>query len=374
VRQGDRAGAVTLVVAGGGTGGHLYPGIAVARELLRRQPAARVSFAGTAHGIEARVVPREGFELDVIRSAGLKGKSLAARLRGAALVPAGLAGAWRLLSARRPHVVLGVGGYSSGPVVLAAAVRGIPTMVLEQNVVPGLTNRLLARVVRAAAVAFDDTLPFFRRRGFVAGNPVRAEFFETGGASGIPADAGRRVLVLGGSQGARAINRTLREAAPLMTRRVPDFELVHQTGARDLAGVREDYQRAGFSARVEAFIDEVAAEMRAADLVICRAGATTLAELAAAGRPALLIPFPGATDDHQRRNAGALAAAGAAVVIDERDLTPTRLADAAVAILADATQRRAMGEAMRRFARPDAAARIVDRVIELAGRAKGATA
>jgi UDP-N-acetylglucosamine--N-acetylmuramyl-(pentapeptide) pyrophosphoryl-undecaprenol N-acetylglucosamine transferase len=173
-----------VVIAGGGTGGHLYPGIAVARELLARNPGAEVSFAGTQKGIEARVVPREGFGLDLIRSGGLKGKSIVDRARGAALLPLGVVDAWRIVSARRPDLVIGVGGYSSGPVVLVAAVRGVPTMLLEQNAVPGLTNRMLAPFVRAAAVTFDSTAAFFGSKAFVSGNPVRPEFLAVVGRTG----------------------------------------------------------------------------------------------------------------------------------------------------------------------------------------------
>src|SRR5712671_1173861 len=173
------ADALRVVIAGGGTGGHLYPGIAVARELLARRPDATVSFAGTARGIEARVVPREGFALDLIRSSGVKGKSLVDRARGAALIPLGVADGWRIVSARRPSLVIGVGGYSSGPIVLVAALRGVPTMLLEQNAVPGLTNRLLSRFVRAAAVTFESTQAFFGSKALVSGNPVRPEFLET---------------------------------------------------------------------------------------------------------------------------------------------------------------------------------------------------
>jgi UDP-N-acetylglucosamine--N-acetylmuramyl-(pentapeptide) pyrophosphoryl-undecaprenol N-acetylglucosamine transferase len=358
---------LSVVIAGGGTGGHLYPGIAVAREIVRRIPGAAVAFAGTAAGLEARVVPREGFALDTIRSAGLKGKSIAARLRGGALVLPGMADAWRLVSRRRPAVVIGVGGYSSGPVVLTAALRRIPTLVMEQNAVPGLTNRLLARWVNAAAVTYPETLEYFGEKGFVAGNPVRPEFFaipespEVDGAS--PGTA--RVLVLGGSQGAHAINVAVVAAAPELVR-ANGVELVHQTGERELATVRDGYARAGVVARVDAFLNPVAREMSAADLVICRAGATTLAELAAAGRPALLVPFPLAADDHQRKNAAAVAAAGAAGVVDQTELSGARLAEAAGRLLSDRPRLREMGQAMRRLARPDAAARIVDRIVELA--------
>jgi len=338
---------------------------------MRREPGATVTFAGTARGLEGRVVPQEGFALDVIRSAGLKGKAIGSRLRGAALVPLGLLDAWRILSRRRPAVVIGVGGYSSGPVVMAAVLRGIPTLVLEQNAAPGLTNRLLARWVRAAAVTYEQTLPYFRGRGFVTGNPVRPEFFTVRDVapSADRGSARRRLLILGGSQGAHAINVAVVAAAPELARREPGLAIVHQTGSRDLAEVRDGYQRAGIQAEPSAFVDAVAREMSAADLVICRAGATTLAELAAMGRAAVLVPFPAATDDHQRKNAQVLADAGAAVMIEERELSGARLADVTAALLADAARRQAMGEAIRPFARPDAAARIVDRIERLAGRA-----
>jgi len=361
--------SLAIVVAGGGTGGHLYPGIAVARELLRRMPGAQVTFAGTARGLEARVVPKEGFELDMIRSAGLKGKSLMSRLRGAALLPMGLADATRIILRRKPDVVMGVGGYSSGPVVLLAALGGIPTMVLEQNAVPGLTNRVLARWVRAAAVTFEETLEHFRGRGFVAGNPVRREFFDVPERPRVEGQTRKaRILVLGGSQGARGINLAMVAAAPELARRRPDIELVHQTGERELAQVREAYQRAGVEARIVAFLDAVADEMTAADLIISRAGATALAELAAAGRPAILVPFPAATDDHQRKNARLVADAGGAVVIDESEISGSRLADVAEGLLAEPSKLAVMSRAMRGLARPDAAGRIVDRLFELAGR------
>lgn len=356
---------LSLVIAGGGTGGHLYPGIAVARELMRQVPAATVSFAGTSRGLEARVVPREGFELDVIRSAGLKGKSMAAVLRGAAMLLPSLVDAWRLISRRRPSVVVGVGGYSSGPVVLLAALRGVPTMVLEQNAVPGLTNRLLARVVRSAAVSYETTVAYFGSRAFVSGNPVRSEFFPSPQApsrDGLPS----RVLVLGGSQGARAINSVLPETAALVRQDCPDVAFVHQTGLRDVDRARAAYASAAVPATVEAFFDRLSDLVHDADLVICRAGATTLAELAAAARPAVLVPFPAATDDHQRRNAEVLVEAGAAVMIEERHLSAERLAATVVALLADPGGLATMRRAMAGFARPDAATRIVHQIRELA--------
>jgi UDP-N-acetylglucosamine--N-acetylmuramyl-(pentapeptide) pyrophosphoryl-undecaprenol N-acetylglucosamine transferase len=363
---------LAVVIAGGGTGGHLYPGIAVAREVLQRLPEATVTFAGTARGIEARVVPREGFELDLLRSAGLKATSPAARLRGFGLLPLSGIDAWRILSRRRPDIVLGVGGYSSGPVVLAAAMRGIPTMLLEQNAVPGLTNRLLARVVRAAAVNFASTVSFFGRRAFVAGNPIRQEFVVAAtretragdGASGAPP----RVLIFGGSQGAHAINMAMVEAASRLADR--RLALTHQTGERDLESVRAAYRKAGLDARVEPFLYEMDREMTAADLVVCRAGATTLAELTAAGKPAVLIPLPTAADDHQRKNAEVMVAAGAAEMIEQKDLSGVAIAGRITALVDDADRRSGMAAAARALARPDAARVIVDRALELAGRGR----
>ena len=366
-----------VLIAGGGTGGHLYPGIAVARELRRRDPAVEVSFVGTARGIEARVVPREGFPLDLIRVAGLKGMSVIDRARGAALLPLAGLDAWRVLSRRRPDVVVGVGGFASGPVVLLAALRRRPTMLLEQNAMPGLTNRLLARWVRAAAVNFEAAMRFFPRTGFVAGNPVRPEFFtkeddeapdSIDGASGGSA-AGARVLIFGGSQGAHAINVAMVEAAARLAAGGMRLAITHQTGARDLDRVRGAYERAGIPARVEAFIDEMDREMKRASMVIARSGATTLAELAAAGRPAVLIPLPTSTDDHQRKNAEAVAEAGAAVLIEERELSGERLAQEVAALAGDEARRAQMAAAARKLARPDAAAAIADR-IEALGRAR----
>jgi len=356
-----------VVIAGGGTGGHLYPGIAVAREWLARFPDAVISFAGTSRGIEARVIPREGFALDFIRSGGLKGKSLIDRARGAWLVPLGLADAWQLISARRPDLVLGVGGYSSGPVVLVAALRGIPTMLLEQNAVPGLTNRLLARVVRRAAVTFASTARFFGPKAFVSGNPVRPEFLSVEGRRPAPGDAPApaHVLVFGGSQGAHAINVAMVEAAAQLAASGARLRFVHQTGERDVEMVRAGYVTTGIDAEVVPFLYNMGEQLERADLVVCRAGATTLAEITAAGKPAILIPLPTAADDHQRKNAEALAAAGGAEVLLQPDATGATLAERILALAADPDRRQRMGSAGRALARPDAAKVIVDRALEL---------
>ncbi len=358
--------SLSVLVAGGGTGGHLYPGIAVAREIIARVPGATVTFVGTAAGIESRVIPREGFALETIRSAGLKGKSVASLARGVGLLPASAIDAWRVLSRLRPSIVIGVGG--SGPVVLLAALRGIPTMLMEQNAMPGVTNRLLARFVRAAAVTYDESSRFFAGRAFLAGNPVRPEFL--GGEHeqhGSPREArAARVLVFGGSQGAHAINVAMVEAAPRLVAAAPGLEIMHQTGERDLEMVRDGYRGAGLQARVEPFLYAIDREMKAADVVVCRAGATTLAELTAAGRASILIPLPTATDDHQRKNAQALVVKGAARVIDQRSLTGELLASEIVAMARNDTERAAISAAARRMAKPDAAKVIVERVLELA--------
>jgi UDP-N-acetylglucosamine--N-acetylmuramyl-(pentapeptide) pyrophosphoryl-undecaprenol N-acetylglucosamine transferase len=360
-----------VVIAGGGTGGHLFPGLAVARALRARRPDAKISFAGTAAGIEARVIPSTEFELDLIRSGGLKGKSPAALARGFGLLPLSGIDAWQLISRRKPDIVIGVGGYSSGPIVAVAVVRGIPALLLEQNAIPGITNRLLAPLVTGAAVTYDASLKYFGKRGFVTGNPVRHEFLEAhDDANTDPAiNAARvRVLIFGGSQGAHAINMAMVEAAPRLAAATPVVDLVCQTGTRDFDVVREAFQRSHVQGRVERFIDAMDREMKNAGLVVCRAGATTLAEITAAGRPAILIPLPTATDDHQRHNAEALRTAGAAEVIEQKDLTGELLAQRVVGLAGDREKRRRMSAAAKQLARPDAATRIVDAVIRIAER------
>jgi UDP-N-acetylglucosamine--N-acetylmuramyl-(pentapeptide) pyrophosphoryl-undecaprenol N-acetylglucosamine transferase len=361
--------ALRVVIAGGGTGGHLYPAIAVAREIVSRFPASQISFVGTSRGIESRVVPLEGFPLDLIRSRGLKGKSIVARGRGVALLPLGLSDAWGVVSRRRPHLVIGVGGYSSGPVVLVAAIRGVPTMLLEQNAVPGLTNRLLAPFVNAAAVTYESTQAYFGSKAFVSGNPVRPEFLkgvETEAESDAPgAAAGPRVLVFGGSQGAHAINVAMVEAAEKLAARAPDLRLTHQTGERDVEMVRAAYREAGLAAEVAPFFDDMGRRLGWADLIVCRAGASTLAEISAAGKAAILIPLPAATDDHQRRNAEALAAVGAADVLLQSDLSGCTLARRILMLAADRDSRMRMSAAALRMARPGAARTIVDRALQL---------
>ena len=355
--------SLRVIFAGGGTGGHLFPGIAVARALINRYPDADIVFAGTGRGVEARTVLKEGFAFKRIRSAGLVGKSIVGRLYALVLAPVTLLDTVCILLQTRPDLVVGLGGYSAGPVVLLAALTGKTTMLLEQNAVPGMTNRLLASFVRAAAVSYEDTVNFFGDKAFVSGNPVRQGFFSK---SDFDVSASRRphVLVVGGSQGAHAINEAMMAAAPVIAQISGGVEITHQTGVADVDAVRAAYGREGIDAKVECFFDLMDEEMHAADLVVCRAGATTLAEVAAAGRPSLIVPFPHAAYDHQRSNAQVMVEAGSAELIDEMDLGAcfeTKLLD----LIGNRKRLQVMSQAAFRLARPDAAETIVERVTEL---------
>jgi UDP-N-acetylglucosamine--N-acetylmuramyl-(pentapeptide) pyrophosphoryl-undecaprenol N-acetylglucosamine transferase len=352
---------VKVVIAGGGTGGHVFPGVAIAEELRARDPGAAITVVGTARGLEARVLPAAGWPLELIDVSGLKTVGVAAALRGAARLPRALWQARRLVRRLAPDCVVGVGGYASGPVVLAARLAGVPTAVCEQNSIPGVTNRILGRVARAVFVAFDDSTRFFpARKVAVVGNPVRRDLVHRLLAP-APArtDALVHVLVCGGSQGAVAVNE-LASAALIALAGERPLAIVHQTGARDRDATAARYAAAGVAAEVHPFITDMASAYLAADLVVGRAGATTVAELALAGKPAVLIPYPHAADNHQELNARAMAEAGAALMLRQAELTAATLADALRPIVSDPARRATMAAAMRRFARPDAAARIVD--------------
>jgi UDP-N-acetylglucosamine--N-acetylmuramyl-(pentapeptide) pyrophosphoryl-undecaprenol N-acetylglucosamine transferase len=349
-----------VLIAAGGTGGHIYPGIAVAKELLRRDPEAVVRFVGTARGLETRLVPRAGFELSLIESAGLKNVGALGKLKGLLLLPKSFLAARRLIGEFRPDVVVGAGGYVSGPVLLTAALTGIRTLVMESNALPGFTNRQLARFVDAAAVSFEESLPFFRGKGVVTGNPVRREFFEIPGKGRDPERFS--VLAFGGSQGARAINDAVLSALAHLGGHKGVLRFVHQTGEADFERVRAGYEAAdwGGQAEVRKYIDDMVAQFAAADLVVCRAGATTTAELIAAGKASLMIPFPFAADDHQRKNAEALERAGASVMVLQQDATGERLAREIGALAENPERVTRMEEAARGLARGDAAVAAVD--------------
>jgi UDP-N-acetylglucosamine--N-acetylmuramyl-(pentapeptide) pyrophosphoryl-undecaprenol N-acetylglucosamine transferase len=355
-----------LIVAGGGTGGHLFPGVAIAEEVKARDPAAEVLFVGTARGIEARVCPKLGWPLEMIDASGLKTVGALGALRGLAKVPRALLQSRRIVRKFRPDAVLGVGGYASGPVVLAARLSGVPTAILEPNSVPGLANRMVGRLVRHVFLAFDETRPYFAaKKTSLSGNPIRAQLGEKLlAASSAEASAVPHLFCFGGSLGARAVNALFADAVADLHARGVRFTATHQTGKDDLEPTRARYAAAGpeVAARVDVrdFIDDMAREYGRADLVVSRAGATTVAELTFVGRPAILIPYPTAADDHQTVNARALADAGAALVYKQSELNAKSLADTLARLLGDRAARNAMQSAMKALSRPAAARDIVD--------------
>jgi UDP-N-acetylglucosamine--N-acetylmuramyl-(pentapeptide) pyrophosphoryl-undecaprenol N-acetylglucosamine transferase len=360
-----------VMIAGGGTGGHVVPALAIGRE-LRDKHGAEVRFVGTARGIESRLVPEAGFRLELVRSGQLKNVSLATRLKTAADVPLGVLRCVRLMRAFRPQVVVGVGGYASGPAMVAALLSRIPTLVYEPNAVPGLTNRLVGKRVSAAAVNFAQTVKWFRNAE-VTGVPVRAEIFDL---PPRPAGAAPRLLVTAGSNGALVFNETMPRIVARLLEAVPGLTVVHQAGTRRLEQTRAEFaanvsQATGAADAgrwsVEAFLTDMPAQYAAADVVLARAG-STVAELCAAGKPSVLVPFAAAADDHQRKNAEVLVEAGAAVMLLQKDVTEASLLDALVALLRDAPRRAAMAERARSLARPGALERIAGMVVELAGR------
>jgi UDP-N-acetylglucosamine--N-acetylmuramyl-(pentapeptide) pyrophosphoryl-undecaprenol N-acetylglucosamine transferase len=357
----------TLLIAGGGTGGHIYPAIAIAQEFLARDAARRVVFVGTERGLEKTIVPRAGFPLELISVGGLKGKGLGDTIKGLAQLPIGLVQAWRLIGKHRPSVVLGVGGYSSGPVLLAARLRGAPTAIHEQNAFPGVTNRLLAKFVKAVAVAFEDAAPRLKRDdAVVTGNPIRKEFFEA--TRRTPNAERRTLLVFGGSQGSHILNQTMTGALLFLARLKGRLNIVHQTGTKELDEVRAAYRSSSFAgARVVPYLDPIVDEIAAADLVVSRAGAMTIGELSAGGRAAILVPFAAATNNHQELNARVVERAGGGVVITESQLSAERLAAAITEIINDPERAVRMGAAARTLAAPEATRKIVDLLEKIVG-------
>ena len=350
------------VLAGGGTGGHVIPALAIAHE-LRDLFSAEVMFIGTSRGIENRLVPAAGFELRLVEVGALKKVSLAKRVQTMTALPAAIFRSRKILSEFRPEVVIGVGGYASGPAMLAAALSGVPTLAFEPNVVPGLANRIMAPIVSFAAVHFEETCRYFKRCQ-VTGVPVRRAFFKLPPkAAGSPPT----LLVFGGSQGAHAINEAVMNSLAALSEQVPGIHLIHQTGERDYNDAQAAYLNSPAQAEVFRFIEEMPAMFARADLLVCRSGASTVAEVTAAGKPAIFIPFPHATDDHQLRNAEALAHAGAAVLIAEKDLTSGRLVGAVRDLLGDPARLARMSAASRKLAHPDAARQIALMAGRLAG-------
>jgi UDP-N-acetylglucosamine--N-acetylmuramyl-(pentapeptide) pyrophosphoryl-undecaprenol N-acetylglucosamine transferase len=355
---------MNIIIAAGGTGGHIYPGIAVAKEIVRRNAGSKVLFVGTARGLETKIVPENGFELALINSAGLKNVGLLGKIKGLLILPKSFLEARKLIKEFKPDAVVGAGGYVSGPVLLMASLMRIPTLVMDSNALPGFTNRRLAPFVTKAALTFDEALPFFGEKGIVTGNPVRGEFFDI-----VPKMRGTQVnlLIFGGSQGARAINNAMADALQFLEAEQDKLKIVHQTGEADFEKIDELYKRAGWeTADVRQYISDMVSEFAKSDLIICRAGATTCAELAAAGKASMMVPLPTAADDHQRKNAEALERAGAAKMILQKDLNGEGLAREIKNLVSTPEKITAMEVSAKKLAKADAANVTVDLIESLA--------
>ena len=361
-RKDDRE-AMRVIIAGGGTGGHVYPGIAVAKEILRRIPPAEVVFVGTEKGLESKVIPQEGFRLEKITSSGIKGIRGLRRLESLLKIPLGLWQSYQIISQFKPRLVIGVGGYSSGPPVLVAALLRIPILLQEQNATPGLTNRLLAHFAGRVAIAFPESRNFFGNKAVLTGNPVRHEFCQ---AKNNTSDDRLVVVFVGGSQGARAINQAAIQSLRFLEPHFARLLFIHQTGESDYDEVSMAYAKVALAHDVRPFFYDMPIQYVRADLLVSRAGATTLAEITLAGKASILIPFPYATDNHQQKNAESLANAGAAEMILQKDLSGELLANRIQFYLDQRDALEQMAEKSLRFGKPDATEKIVDLAEQLA--------
>ena len=353
-----------VLIAAGGTGGHIYPGIAVAKEIMRRDAESKVLFVGTARGLESKIVPENGFELSLINSAGLKNVGFLGKLKGLLILPKSFLEARRLIKDFQPNVVVGAGGYVTGAVLLMASLMRVSTLVMDSNALPGFTNRRLAPFVTKAALTFEEAMPYFGKKGIVTGNPVRKEFFDI-----QPKVRGEKLnlLIFGGSQGARAINSAMVGALKHLQPFKNQLQITHQTGESDFATIEKDYAENGWeTADVRRYISDMVSEFAKTDLIISRAGATTCAEVAAAGKAAIMIPLPTAADDHQRKNAEALVSKSAAKMILQKDLSGDVLAKEITALLNSPERITKMERAAKKLAKADAAKVTVDLIKDLA--------
>ena len=362
-----------MLIAGGGTGGHLFPGLALAEEVKTRHPRNDVLFVGTSRGLETRIVPKNGFPLELIEVGPLKRQGALGTLRGLGRLPRALWQSRRILRRFDPDVVVGVGGYASGPLVITAWMMRIPTAVQEQNALPGFTNRTLGRFARACFIAFEEARAAFPpQRTHLLGNPIRRAFLDNYLHSKEPSGERLSILVTGGSQGAHVLNLRVAEAleslAPALGRKL---RVVHQTGEKDLEEIARRYQaleKSGMQAKATAFIDDMAQAYAQADLLVCRAGATTIAELTVCKKPAILVPFPYAADDHQTVNARSLVNNGAAILLPEQELTGEKLAEKLRALEGDRERLRRMARQSGLLGRPEAAREIAEVCVSLCGR------
>jgi UDP-N-acetylglucosamine--N-acetylmuramyl-(pentapeptide) pyrophosphoryl-undecaprenol N-acetylglucosamine transferase len=361
-----------VLIAGGGTGGHFFSGVAVGEAILSRGGDNQIVYVGTRKGIEARVGPEQGLDVQFITVSGIRGKGIWSKLAALIRLPWSLIQSIGIIARERPKVVIGVGGYASGPVVLAARLMGKTTGIIEQNSVAGTTNRLLGRIVHRVFIAFEEARAAFpASKVHFTGNPIREGVvqlltLESTGTVGIGDRL--KVLVLGGSQGARALNEAFMGIAPFLSEELKKrLLIVHQTGKADEARVRAAYLEAGISAIVESFIDEMAEAYRSADLVVCRAGALTVSELTISRRGSVLVPYPHAIDNHQQINARALVEQGAAEMLLQKDLTPKSLAETLERLASDRRGLQIMAWKAGELAKPQAAFEVVDEMFRVAG-------
>jgi UDP-N-acetylglucosamine--N-acetylmuramyl-(pentapeptide) pyrophosphoryl-undecaprenol N-acetylglucosamine transferase len=352
-----------LLIAGGGTGGHVIPALAIAKEWLSRGPEREVVLVGTERGIEMKLVPQAGLPLETLRVAGLKGKGGATLLKNLAMLAPAMQDARRVLKKHKPIAAFGVGGYAAGPMLLATWLGGVPNVIFEPNAEPGLTNKLLAKLSKRIATGYKISAQAWGKKAVVTGCPVRQEFFSIAPRR---LEKPYRLLVTGGSQGALPINRTFVDAMDLLAPRKADLSIVHQTGERDYNAVRTAYARREINAEVVPFLTNMAERFAWADVIVCRAGAITAAEIAAAGRAAIFIPFGAATDSHQLRNAQEMTRAGAGRLITEDELTAERLTNEIFSLIGHPDQMEIQANASRALARPNATRDIVNLIEEAA--------
>lgn len=355
-----------IVVTGGGTGGHLFPGIALARGLRDRIGDCRVLFIGTARHLDRETLAGEHFELETIHCMGLKGMGLWNRLRSILQLPPALKEAGDILRRFDPHLVFGVGGYVTGPVLLAARMRKVPVCIHEQNSVPGLANRMLSRVADRIFLSMPCQYRFPERKTRMVGNPVRSDIIDAAGKKQGRSGKEVTLLVLGGSQGAHRVNMLVVDALRDIAAEVgTGLTVIHQTGLKDADAIRRSYEELGLRAEVGPFFRDMAAIYARADIVVSRAGATTLAELAVMGLPALLIPYPYAADNHQLTNARYYEAGGAARMLPEAELTKAKLAAEIMELIGNAARREQMAANMKQMGRPEAAGQIIAQCLEM---------
>jgi UDP-N-acetylglucosamine--N-acetylmuramyl-(pentapeptide) pyrophosphoryl-undecaprenol N-acetylglucosamine transferase len=355
--------SVSIIIAGGGTGGHLFPGIALARCFMAKNPENRVLFVGTDREFEVTTLEREGFDHLAIRAEGIKGLGLFGKVKAAFKIPGAVAQSSAIIESFKPDLIIGVGGYSSGPLALSGRLNGVPVVVQEQNILPGITNRIIGKFARRVHVSFEESLNFFSAKIVrMSGNPVRRTIIGARERRALKkaseATPKFTLLVAGGSQGARNVNRAMMDALAFIGNK-ENLHVIHQTGSTDCNMVREAYERQGISAEVAAFYTDMDVKYERADLVICRAGATTLSEITVMGLPSILIPFPFAADNHQVKNARSLSDRNAAEMIEEKDLTGELLAGRLMYYRENPDELWRMEKASLAYGKPEAAETIV---------------